>query len=151
MITKTGQQILSELRSEQLMAISDKKWWFVFKDVGTIPHFLYKLCLEFGKSIFVYSTTILILLIATSNEHSINLLLSKPISGIIEFKAELIYLVISLTIIYLCFYSFYYWNKYISNKKKHQIDNKKFYHEQRMQIELIEEVLYRHQLINRKD
>ncbi|MBE8127733.1 hypothetical protein [Photobacterium damselae] len=70
MITKTGQQILSELRSEQLMAISDKKWWFVFKDVGTVPHFLYKLCLEFGKSIFVYSTTILILLIATYNEHS---------------------------------------------------------------------------------
>lgn len=31
------------------------------------------------------------------------------------------------------------------------MNNKNFYHEQRMQIELIEEVLYRHQLINRKD
>ncbi|HIF9538221.1 hypothetical protein HWA77_10675 [Photobacterium damselae subsp. damselae] len=151
MISETGKKILNELKSEQVMDVTDKKWWFVFKDAGTIPHFLYKLFVEFGKAIFVYSTSIFILLTVTANEHTLNLLLSEPISEIIEFKAGLIRLVFIMAIVYLSLYSCFYWNKHVSNKKKYQIANEKFYHDQSLQIELIEEVLYRHNLIDRKE
>jgi hypothetical protein len=151
MITKVGQQILSELESEQSMDVADKKWWFVFKDVGSIPHFLWHLFKAFATSIFVYSTTVLVFGVAILDEHSIQMLLSQPLSEVIELKRGLIQVVLSVTTIYLGFDSYRYWRNYQSMKQQYQSDNVLFYNDQKLQIELIEEVLYRHKLIDRKD
>ncbi|EGR4213352.1 hypothetical protein DDN60_12480 [Vibrio cholerae] len=151
MITNVGQQILSELKSEQAMDVADKKWWFVFQDAGSIPHFLWYIFKKFITSISTYSMMIIIVFIATLDEQSLSLLLSQPLSEIVETKNYLIQIVFFFTTLYLGYCSFHYWNSYISMKKQYQSGNILFYNEQKLQIELIEEVLYRHKLIDRKD
>lgn len=79
------------------------------------------------------------------------MLLSQPLSEVIELKRGLIQVVLSVTTIYLGFDSYRYWRNYQSMKQQYQSDNVLFYNDQKLQIELIEEVLYRHKLIDRKD
>ncbi|EWS69322.1 hypothetical protein JS84_03940 [Vibrio vulnificus] len=151
MITNVGQQILSELKSEQAMDVSDKKWWFVFKDVGSIPHFLWYLFKAFATSIFVYSTSMLVLGVAILDEHSMQMLLSQSIADTIDTKNNAIQLAFYFTTLYTGYSSYRYWSNYQSIKQQYQSDNELFYNDQKLQIELIEEVLYRHKLIDRKD
>jgi len=151
MITNVGQQILSELKSEQAMDVADKKWWFVRKDVGSIPHFLWHLLKAFSTALFVYPTAILVLSVALLDEQGMQLLLSQPLSEIIQIKRELIQLSFLIMTFYLGFFTFQYWRNYVNIKQQYQSDNETFYQDQKLQIELIEEVLYRHKLIDRKD
>ncbi len=151
MITKVGQQILSELKSEQLMDVADKKWWFVFKDVGSIPHFLWHFLKAFSTALFVYPTAILVLSVALLDEQGLQLLLSQPLSEIIQIKLKLIQLSLFFMTFYLGYFSFQYWRNYVNIKQQYQLDNENFYQDQQLQIELIEEVLYRHKLIDRRD
>ncbi|HFG1736918.1 TPA: hypothetical protein AB5C39_003890 [Vibrio mimicus] len=151
MITNVGQQILTELKSEQLMDVADKKWWFVFKDVGSIPHFLWHFLKAFSTALFVYPTAILVLSVALLDEQGMQFLVSQPLSEIIEIKRELIHLSFLIMTLYLGFFTYQYWRNYVNIKQQYQLDNENFYHDQKLQIELIEEVLYRHKLIDRKD
>ncbi|MBD0788083.1 hypothetical protein HUO09_17150 [Vibrio sp. Y2-5] len=151
MITNVGQQILTELKSEQAMDVADKKLWFVFKDVGSIPHFLWHFVKAFSTAIFVYPTAILVLSVALLDEQGMQLLLSQPLSEIIQIKRELIQFSFLLISLYLGYFTFQYWRNYVNIKQQYQSDNENFYHDQKLQIELIEEVLYRHKLIDRKD
>ncbi|EHD1698086.1 hypothetical protein M2G93_16950 [Vibrio vulnificus] len=150
MITNVGQQILSELKSEQSMDVEDKKWWFVRRDVGSIPHFLWHLLKAFSTALFVYPTAILVLSVALLDEQGMQLLLSQPLSEIIQIKRELIQLSFLIMTLYLGFFTFQYWRNYVNIKHQYQLDNETFYQDQKLQIELIEEVLYRHKLIDRK-
>ncbi|MFO4754433.1 hypothetical protein V5H08_12275 [Vibrio cholerae] len=151
MITNVGQQILTELKSEQLMDVADKKWWFVFKNVGSIPHFLWHFLKAFSTALFVYPTAILVLSVALLDEQGMQFLVSQPLSEIIEIKRELIHLSFLIMTLYLVFFTYQYWRNYVNIKQQYQLDNENFYHDQKLQIELIEEVLYRHKLIDRKD
>lgn len=151
MITKKGQQILIELKSEQLMDVEDKKWWFVFKDVGSIPHFLLKVSIEVLKAMVLYSVCLLVIFIAMLDEQNANWLLSKPLSELTELRDSILLVVVSLTTAYIGFFSFRYWSNIVSNKSQYQLENEQFYRDQQLQIELIEEVLARHNLIDRKE
>ncbi|HFU5236093.1 TPA: hypothetical protein ACH6BK_003181 [Vibrio cholerae] len=151
MITNVGQQILSELKSEQAMDVIDKKWWFVFKDVGSIPHFLWRFLKAFSTALFVYPTATLVLSVALLDEQGLQLLLSQPLSEIIQIKLELIQLSLFFMTFYLGYFTFQYWRNYVNIKQQYQLDNENFYQDQQLQIELIEEVLYRHKLIDRRD
>ena len=151
MITKVGQEILTELSSEQAMDVADKKWWFVFKDVGSIPHFLWYLLKAFTTSLFVYSTSVLVLGVAILDEHSMQMLLSQSIADTIDTKNNTIQIAFYFTILYTGYSSYRYWSNYQSIKQQYQSDNELFYNDQKLQIELFEEVLYRHKLIDRKD
>lgn len=133
------------------MDVEDKKWSFVFKDVGSIPHFLWNLLKAFATSLFAYSTAMLVISVAILDEQSMQMLLSQPLSEVIELKRGLFQGALSLTALYLGFYSFRYWRNYQSMMQQYQSDNALFYNDQKLQIELIEEVLFRHKLIDRKD
>ncbi|MCG9576685.1 hypothetical protein L1D14_10590 [Vibrio tubiashii] len=151
MITNVGQQILSELKSEQAMDVADKKWWFVFKDVGSVPHFVWGLFKVFFGAIFVYTTALLILAVVMLDEQSLELLLSQPLAEIISLRDNLVRVAGFLTTLATFFYTFQYWRNYVNIKQQYQSDNEIFYQDQKLQIELIEEVLDRHKLIDRKD
>lgn len=151
MITNVGQQILTELKSEQAMDVADKKWWFVFKDAGSIPHFLWHLLKAFSTALFVYPTAILMLSVALLDEQGLQLLLSQPLSEFIQIKLKLIQLSFFFMTLYIGYFTFQYWRSYVNIKQQYQSDNENFYQDQKLQIELIEEVLYRHKLIDRKD
>lgn len=150
MITNVGQQILTELESEQTMDVTDKKWWFVFKDAGSISHFLWHLLKAFSTALFVYPTAILMLSVTLLDEQGLQLLLSQSLSEFIQIKLELIQLSFALITLRLGYFSFQYWRGYVNIKQQYQSDNESFYQGQKLQIELIEEVLYRHKLIDRK-
>lgn len=149
MITKVGQQILTELSSEQSMDVADNKWWFILEDVGSIPHFLWHLCQAFATSLFVCSTSVLAIGVAILDEQSMQMLLSQPLSEIIELKRWLLQSAFAVSMLYVVAYSYRYWRNYRSMKQQYQSNNVIFYNEQKLQIELIEEVLYRHKLIDR--
>lgn len=151
MITKVGQEILTELSSEQAMDVADKKWWFVFKDVGSIPHFLWYLFKAFATSLFVYSTSVLVFGVAILDEHSMQMLLSQSIADTIDTKNNAIQFAFHFITLYTGYSSYRYWSNYQSIKQQYQSDNELFYNDQKLQIELIEEVLSRHNLIDRKD
>lgn len=151
MITKTGQQILNELKSEQSMDLEDNKWWFIFKEVGSIPHFLWHFFKVFSKVIFTCFTLTFILSLVTLDEQGINWLLSLSPTEIIGFKYQLISLILGVAGIFLVLYAYHYWMYYIGIKQQYKSDHAVFYYEQKLQIELIEELLYRHKLIDRKE
>ncbi|MBP6520999.1 hypothetical protein [Shewanella sp.] len=151
MITKTGQQILNELKSEQSMDLEDKKWWFLFKEVGSIPHFLWHIFRVFLKVIFTCFILTFILTLVTLDEQSISWFLSHSATEIIGFKNQFISLTLGVAGAYLVFYSYRYWRYYIGMKQQYKSDHAVFFYEQKLQIELIEEVLHRHKLIDRKE
>lgn len=151
MITNVGQQILTELKSEQTMDVTDKKWWFVFKDAGSIPHFLWHLLKAFSTALFVYPTAFLLFSVALLDEQGLQLLLSQSLSGFIHIRFQVIHLSLLFITLHLGYFTFQYWSRYVNIKQQYLSDNENFYQDQKLQIELIEEVLYRHKLIDRKD
>ncbi|MDI5862129.1 hypothetical protein, partial [Shewanella xiamenensis] len=80
-----------------------------------------------------------------------NWLLSHSPSEIVEAKNMLFRLGFCVACGYIGFYIYRHWANRVSHKQHYKAMHEDFYLEQKQQIELIEEVLHRHKLIDRKE
>lgn len=151
MITKKGQQILNELKSEQTMELEDKKWWFIFREVGSIPRDILRILNVMVNGIFGSFILVLMLFLLTMDEQVITWLLSHTPQEIVEAKNELFRIGFLVASAGLVIYFYRCWIRRVSEKQNYKAMHDAFYDEQKLQIELIEEVLHRHKLIDRKE
>lgn len=152
MLTKIGVQILNEQKTELTTDIDDRRKQFFKADIieglssllGLLPQFVSSFCISFAV---VMGLFLMVLDVAMLES-----LFATPVGELIAAKNNFV-------AFFVAFFIFIYGLFFIARKvytyrgAKEQYRNKtNAYHEQtKQQIELIEEVLYRHQLINKKE
>ena len=151
MLTKIGKQILDELKSELDVDLDDKKLTFVLSDGRSlfnavfywIDKFIFALCLITAFLIFIT----LFMADATTLEGIKN----ASVQEWMQARSLVLYIITfgaSLTVMLRIAVRF---ARYKTAKERYSEENDKYMTDTKFQIELIEEVLYRHNLINKKD
>lgn len=151
MLTKIGKQILDELKSELDADLDDKKLTFVLSDGRSlfnavfywVDKFIFGLCLITAFLIFIT----LFMADATTLEGIKN----ASVQEWMQARSLVLYIITfgaSLTVMLRIAVRF---TRYKTAKERYSEENDKHMTDTKFQIELIEEVLYRHNLINKKD
>ncbi|WP_412497230.1 hypothetical protein [Vibrio fluvialis] len=152
MLTKIGGQILDELKSELDTDVEDRKRQFLFIEAGNTVKSLWQLVYQFLSVFYFYLSGALLVSLAFIDESTINTLRSVPVGDVISFKNQVIYSVFAVSLIgFFVVFVGRKLNNFKTAKEQYQSENTKFVRDTTRQIELIEEVLHRHHLINKKE
>ncbi|WP_158147794.1 hypothetical protein [Vibrio fluvialis] len=151
MLTKIGGQILDELKSELDTDVEDRKRQFLFMEADNAVKSLWRLVYQFLSVFYFYLSVALLISLACIDESTISTLRSVPVGDVISFKNQVIYGVFAVSFIgFFVVFVGRKLNNFKTAKEQYQSENTQFVRDTTRQIELIEEVLHRHHLINKK-
>ena len=152
MLTKVGTQILEELNNELNTDVEDKKKQFMIDETGSTINLLWRF---FAKYIYMLHFCLSLLIIMTLvfiDSERIDLLMSTPLQDIMQLRDSAFFLAIYSSTFAIAITLFIYMaNDYRSAKAKYIAENKAVMEQTKRQVELIEEIMHRHQLITKKE
>lgn len=151
MLTKIGNQVLNELKSELDSDVEDKKFSFMLSNGRT---FFRELCYWADKCFFVLGLTfslVVFFTLCTIDATTIESLKQASVEEWLNARS----VVLTITLVMACVISFITilsrLNRYKTAKARYEDENDQYMTETKHHIELIEEVLYRHKLIVKQD
>lgn len=152
MLTKVGTQILEELNNELDTDVEDKKKQFLIAEAGSTINLLLRLFAKYIYMLHFCLSVILVLTLVFIDRETIDLLLSTPLQDIMQLRDNAFLLAIFSSTFAIAVTLFIYMvNDYRSAKAKYIAENKAFMEQTKRQVELIEEIMHRHQLITKKE
>ncbi|WP_122053618.1 hypothetical protein [Vibrio sp. Evd11] len=152
MLTKKGTQILDELASEQKADLEDRKNQFILSDlsnavkglVGLIPQFVSGFCLCF--------VALLGLLLMVLDAPTLQAMIDAPVNEVVAAKNDFLsFFAVSFLVMFMLYAVARKLDLHKSSEVDYQRQVNAYHKESTRQIELIEEVLHRHDLINKKE
>lgn len=148
MLTKIGNQVLNELKSELDSDIEDKKFSFIERT------FFQELC-YWAKKCFIVLGLIFSLVVfftlCTIDATTIESLKQASVEEWLNARSVALTITLAVTCVVLFITILFRLNRYQTAKARYDDENDQYMTETKHHIELIEEVLYRHKLISKQD
>ncbi|TQP63472.1 hypothetical protein [Vibrio cholerae] len=152
MLTKIGTQILEELNNELDTDVEDKKKQFLINDAGTTINLLCRLFVKYVFMLHFCLSAQLILILMFIDKATIDVLLSTPLQDVMQFRDSVVWYSFLVSTLATAVINFIYIvNDYRSAKAQYIAENLAFMEQTKRSVELIEELMYRHQLITKKE
>ncbi|HAS2609610.1 TPA: hypothetical protein P7L42_003370 [Vibrio cholerae] len=152
MLTKIGTQILEELNNELDTDVEDKRKQFLINDAGNTINLLFRLFVKYVHMLHFCLSAQLILILMFIDRETIDVILSTPLQDVMQFRDAVVWYSLLVSIITTAIIIFIYIaNNYRSTKAQYIAENLAFMEQTKRQVELIEELMHRHQLITKKE
>lgn len=151
MLTNIGTQILNEFKCELETDVDDRKKEFIITNAGSCLKTLYHLMVRFFILGFQLFSMILTFIFIMIDESSLTALMNLPVSKLIEGKGFFVTFIFAIYIPVFFLYVINTLQHSRSAKTQHVDEDNAITRETTHHIELIEEVLHRHQLINKEE
>ena len=152
MLTKKGSAILSELKGEVDSALEERTKEFIIRDIKNGINFLFFITTKFFRVLFYFLIVPLLVFVIFSDQSMMASIINAPIDTLVNNKD--LYVTFTVVISFIMTF-FIYIPRAIDNFKSTKaaaINDTKYLMEKNIsQVELIEEVLHRHQLIDKKE
>ena len=154
MITKIGQSVLDELTSELTEKIADKKRWFFIAQSGSVFGTCLKLSRDLIQNFFTAIAMILLVAFVFMDKATIDSAFTVEISALnvlevlFQLRGTIIVIAFAISVFAVAINSSY---AFRNLKEEAEQENSRQVERARNTIELVEEVLHRHDLINTRD
>lgn len=151
MLTKIGNQVLNELKSELDSEVEDKKFLsFMLTNGRTFRELCY-----WAKKCFIVLGLIFSLVVfftlCTIDATTIESLKQASVEEWLNARSVALTMTLAVTCVVLFITILFRLNRYQTAKARYDDENDQYMTETKHHIELIEEVLYRHKLISKQD
>ncbi len=150
MLTKIGNQVLNELKSELDSEVEDKKFFMLSNGKATVREFCYWAIIFFIVLGLIFSLVGFFTL-CTIDAATIESLKQASVEEWLNARSVVLTITLAFTAIGLFFTIPFRLHRCKTAKAKHEDENDQYMTETKHHIELIEEVLYRHKLIVKQD
>lgn len=121
-------------------------------EAGNVVKLVWQLFVKFVYLFYLYLSVALICALLFIDESTFNSLLSTPIGDVLHFRNGVVTVMSALTVFtFIVFIVMRTIDNRRSAKEQYEAENKEFVNDTTRQIALIEEVLHRHHLINKKE
>ncbi len=151
MLTKIGNQVLNELKSELDTDVEDQKFEFILSNGKSI--FREFICWT-GMCFILFSfsfSLVMFFTIYTIDAATIESLKQVSVEGWLNTRSVVLLITVAVFCMLLFITIIFRFSRYKTAKARYEDENIQYLTETKHRIELIEEVLYRHKLISKQD